>query len=362
MANTASKRFTTPSSRLNETLGISENFLFFQQQLARVAGASRPVILIGERGTGKELAAARLHYLSSRWSGPFIKLNCAALAPSVLESELFGHEAGAFTGANRLREGRFESADGGTLFLDELGLMPLAVQEKLLRVVEYGTFERLGSSAEIAVDVRLVAATSVDLRGLVAEGRFKADLSDRLSFQVLYLPPLRLREGDIPVLANHFAKRFAIELGLKSTPSIGRSALEELQRYHWPGNVRELKNVIERAVYLSETPEIALVTLNPFHPPFDPSGAEQTEHSIAAEENRSEPANPGVQFPLNFDSVIRRQEVRLIRSALAAAHYQQHQAARLLGLTYDRFRGLYRKYRESLEGEAGDSCERHERD
>ena len=129
---------------IRESLGASEVFLRFQQQVARVAGALRPVILIGERGTGKELAAARIHYLSPRWSGPFIKLNCAALAASVLESELFGHEAGAFTGANRRREGRFESADGGTLFLDELGLMPLTVQEKLLRVVEYGVFERVG--------------------------------------------------------------------------------------------------------------------------------------------------------------------------------------------------------------------------
>jgi psp operon transcriptional activator len=354
MANAASKRFLSPSSRFSEALGKSETFLFFQQQLARVAGVSRPVVLIGERGTGKELAAARIHYLSPRWSGPFVKLNCAALAPSVLESELFGHEAGAFTGANRLREGRFESAHGGTLFLDELGLMPLAVQEKLLRVVEYGTFELLGSSEEIAVDVRLVAATSVDLRSLVAEGRFKADLLDRLAFQILYLPPLRLREGDIPVLANHFAQRFAVELGLKSTPSLSPSALAELQRYDWPGNVRELKNVIERAVYLSETPEISLVTLNPFNPPFALSGAGQTAHSMAAEGNRSEPASPGAQFPVDFDSVIRLQEVRLVRSALAAAHYQQHQAARLLGLTYDRFRGLYRKYKESLERKARD--------
>jgi psp operon transcriptional activator len=362
MANTASERFSGPSTRLSEALGISEVFLFFQQQLARVAGASRPVVLIGERGTGKELAAARIHYLSPRWSGPFIKLNCAALAPSVLESELFGHESGAFTGANGLREGRFESAHGGTLFLDELGLMPLAVQEKLLRVVEYGTFERLGSSEEIAVDVRLVAATSVDLRGLVAEGRFKADLADRLSFQVLYLPPLRLREGDIPVLANHFAKRFAMELGLKSTPSLSPSALAELQQYDWPGNVRELKNVVERAVYLSDTPEISLVTLDPFNPPFHLSAVGQTAHSFAAKDSPSGPLNPKVQLPADFDSVIRRQEVELIRSALAAAHYQQHQAARLLGLTYDRFRGLYRKYKESLEQEAGDTGERHPRD
>jgi psp operon transcriptional activator len=353
MANTASKRFFMPPSHLRETIGTSENFLFFQQQLARVAGASRPVVLIGERGTGKELAAARIHYLSPRWSGPLIKLNCAALASSVLESELFGHEAGAFTGANRQREGRFESAHGGTLFLDELGLMPLAVQEKLLRVVEYGTFERVGSSEAIGVDVRLVAATSVDLCGLVAEGRFKADLSDRLSFQVLYVPPLRLREGDIVVLANHFAKRFAIELGLKWTPSFNPSALAELQRYDWPGNVRELKNVVERAVYLSEGPEISLITLNPFNPPFDLKDTTKALPSTAAADERIERVNVRRQLPLNFDAVIGTQEVELVRSALMAARYQQHEAARLLGLTYDRFRGLYRKYKARLESDAG---------
>jgi psp operon transcriptional activator len=351
MANTALERFAAPSPALSEAVGISESFLFFQQQLARVAGASRPVVLIGERGTGKELAAARIHYLSPRWSGPLIKLNCAALAPSVLESELFGHEAGAFTGANRLREGRFEFADGGTLFLDELGLMPLAVQEKLLRVVEYGTFERVGSSEPISVDVRLVAATSVDLRGLVAKGQFKADLLDRLSFQVLYLPPLRLREGDIPALANHFAKRFSTELGLKWTPSLAPSALAELQRYDWPGNVRELKNVVERAVYLSESPEISRVTLNPFNPPFDLTGAGETAPFCPDEEDRSEQVNIRRRFPVNFDSVIGRQEVELIQSALVAARYQQREAAGLLGLTYDRFRGLYRKYKDRLAGQ-----------
>jgi psp operon transcriptional activator len=355
MANTASNRISAPLSGPSETIGVSESFLLFQQQLARVAGASRPVVLIGERGTGKELAAARIHYLSPRWSSPFIKLNCAALAPSILESELFGHEAGAFTGANRLREGRFEFAHGGTLFLDELGLMPLAVQEKLLRVVEYGTFERVGSSEAIAVDVRLVAATSVDLCSLVAEGKFKADLLDRLSFQVLYLPPLRLREGDIVALANHFTKRFAIELGLKWTPSFSPSALAELQRYDWPGNVRELKNVVERAVYLSETSEISVITLNPFNPPFDLKGAGWTRSSSEPEDARSERVNAGVRFPLSFDLVTRSHEVELIRSALRAAHYQQHAAARLLGLTYNRFRGLYRKYKEQLENEAGAS-------
>jgi psp operon transcriptional activator len=153
-----------------------------------------------------------------------------------------------------------------------------------------------------------------------------------------------------------------MELGLKSTPTLSPSALAELQQYDWPGNVRELKNVVERAVYLSDTPEISLVTLDPFNPPFHLSAVGQTAHSFAAKDSPSGPLNPKVQLPADFDSVIRRQEVELIRSALAAAHYQQHQAARLLGLTYDRFRGLYRKYKESLEQEAGDTGERHPRD
>ena len=347
MVDISMHRFSAPSPGPAEALGASEVFLRFQQQIARVAGVGRPVILIGERGTGKELAAARIHYLSPRWSGPFIKLNCAALASSVLESELFGHEAGAFTGANRRREGRFESADGGTLFLDELGLMPLTVQEKLLRVVEYGFFERVGSSEAIEVNVRLVAATSVDLRDLVQQGRFKADLLDRLSFQVLHLPPLRLREGDVRLLADHFARRFAVELGLKWTSTFSPSAAAELERYAWPGNVRELKNAVERAVYLSETPEIMAISLDPLRPPFelmhavDP-GAAQTSGPI-------ERAPHDNQFPLDFDAVITNREIGLIRSALEAARYQQQSAAKLLGLSYNRFRGLYRKYKPALE-------------
>ncbi|HEY2122966.1 MAG TPA: sigma 54-interacting transcriptional regulator [Chthoniobacterales bacterium] len=333
------------SERPVETLGASEVFLRFQQQVARVAGAFRPVILIGERGTGKELAAARIHYLSPRWSGPFIKLNCAALAASVLESELFGHEAGAFTGANRRREGRFESADGGTLFLDELGLMPLTVQEKLLRVVEYGVFERVGSSETIEVNVRLVAATSVDLRLLVNAGRFKADLLDRLSFQVLHLPPLRLRDGDIPLLADHFARRFAVELGLEWAPVFAPSALGELQRYDWPGNIRELRNAVERAVYLSEGPEISAITLDPLCPPFELRHTVDTRP--ASKTDRGERPSSGDQFPLDFDEVIADREIELIRGALGAARYHQQSAAKLLGLSYDRFRGLYRKYKRA---------------
>jgi len=348
MVAETSLRSFAPDRRFIEALGISENFLRFQQQVARVAGAMRPVILIGERGTGKELAAARIHYLSPRWSGPFIKLNCAALAPSLVESELFGHEAGSFTGSNRRREGRFESANGGTLFLDELGLVPLTVQEKLLRVVEYNLFERVGSSEAVEVDVRLVAATSVDLRELVQQGRFKADLLDRLSFQVLHLPPLRLREGDILLLANHFARRFAIELGLGWVPYFSSPVASELENYDWPGNVRELKNVVERSVYLSDTPEISVITLDPLNSPFASKCTVGNAPRTANEKSRSAQESSGDQSPSDFEAIVRGREVELIRAALETARYQQRAAAELLGLSYDKFRGLYRKYKERL--------------
>ena len=208
-----------------EALGQSESFLAFQEALSRAAKVDRPVLLVGERGTGKELAAARLHYLSPRWGEPLVALNCAALTPSLIESELFGHEAGAFTGAGQRRLGRFETAHQGTLFLDEIGNIPLTVQEKILRTVEYGSFERVGGSRPVEVDVRIVGATNADLPAMARAGRFKQDLLDRLSFEVLTLPPLRTRQGDALLLAEHFAQRMAAEMGWGGPPGFfpGRS-------------------------------------------------------------------------------------------------------------------------------------------
>ena len=253
-----------------EALGESEAFLDFQEQLSRVAPVDRPVLLIGERGTGKELAANRLHFLSKRWQGPFVTLNCATLAPSLIEAELFGHERGAFTGAEKRKTGRFEAADGGTLFLDEIGSIPLEAQEKILRVVEYGSFERVGSSLPVEVDVRIVGATNVDLALLAEREAFKRDLLDRLSFEVLFLPPLRCRGEDIMLLANHFATRMAYELGRSGIPVFTPAAAKELEGYAWKGNVRELKNVVERAVYRTDTGSIAEVIFDPFISPYDP--------------------------------------------------------------------------------------------
>ena len=178
-------------------IGQSSAFLDAVERASRAAPLNRPVLVVGERGTGKELIAERLHRLSTRWDGPLVTINCAALPETLIEAELFGHEAGAFTGATRAREGRFEEADGGTLFLDELGTLSMGAQERLLRAVEYGEVTRIGSSRPVRVDVRIVGATNEHLPNMVEKGRFRADLLDRLCFEVITLPPLRVREGDI---------------------------------------------------------------------------------------------------------------------------------------------------------------------
>ncbi len=337
-----------------EALGRADIFLDFQQQLARVAKVQRPVLLIGERGTGKELAAARVHFLSPRWGGPLIKLNCAALSPSVLESELFGHEAGAFTGAARRRLGRFEAANGGTLFLDEIGQMPMPVQEKILRVVEYGSFERVGASEPVSVDVRIVGATNADLPALAAAGQFKDDLLDRLSFEVLFVPSMRERgAADIDLLAQHFATRMAAELGLARTPVFSARAQEALRAYPWPGNVRELKNVVERAVSRAEGATISDVIFDPFRgrPGGDP--APRANASSSGSETNLPPSNGATgtapALPANLPSVISEIEQRYLRQALTQSRFRQREAAKLLGLTYDQFRGLYRKFQGAAE-------------
>ncbi len=338
-----------------EALGEAESFLEFQERLSRVAQVDRPVLIVGERGTGKELAVSRLHYLSRRWQGPLVALNCAALAPSVLESELFGHEAGAFTGATRRREGRFEAAHGGTLFLDEIGLIPLTVQEKILRVVEYRQFERVGGSAPVRVDVRIIGATNADLPRLAEEGKFKRDLLDRLSFEVLFVPPLRHRREDIPLLARHFAARMAVELGWREVPDFSAAAMEALESYPWPGNIRELKNVVERAVYASGGVTIEAVTFDPFKARW--AGDEQGPREERGQGAPAEVAGPVVaggaaaplRYPMSLERAVRELELGALRGALAAAKYHQGEAAKLLGMTYHQFRGLYRKHKDAVE-------------
>ena len=266
------------TSDLPPLLGQARPFLDLLEAVSRVAPLDRPVLVVGERGTGKELIAARLHFLSTRWDRPLVKLNAAALPETLLESELFGHEAGAFTGAVRRRAGRFELADSGSLFLDEIADTNLAVQERLLRVVEYGAFERLGGSATVQVDVRLIGATNVDLPSEAAAGRFRDDLLDRLAFDVLTVPPLRARRDDVPLLADHFGRAMAHDLGWRDFPGFSRDALAALLAWPWPGNVRELKNVVERAVYRAARADrtIAEVQFDPFDSPYRPASRRST--------------------------------------------------------------------------------------
>ncbi len=327
-----------------EALGQSDAFLAFQEGLSRVAPIQRPVLLVGERGTGKELAAARLHYLSGRWQKPLVTLNCASLSASLIESELFGYERGAFTGALQRRVGRFEVADGGTLFLDEIGNVPIEVQEKILRAVEYQIFERVGSAEKVAVDVRILAATHANLPEMAAVGRFRPDLLDRLSFEVLTVPPLRERTGDILLLARHFAVSMAREIERAEMPDFSAGALDVLEGYRWPGNVRELKNVVERAVYRSDSPLITEIVLDPFagvlkkvETPVRPG---LSRVSAQVPETGSDPlAVPMKKAVLDL-------KMRMLTYALERSRYNQRKAAVLLGLSYDQFRGLYRRCHE----------------
>jgi psp operon transcriptional activator len=339
---------------IHEALGQSDRFLAFQEHLSRAAAVDRPVLIVGERGTGKELAAQRLHYLSRRWQATLVTLNCAVLPAALIEAELFGHERGAFTGASAARVGRFEAADGGTLFLDEVATLPLPVQEKLLRVVEYGSFERVGSSRPISVDVRIIAATNADLPVLCRQGRFKADLLDRLSFDVLKVPPLRAREGDILYLANSFAARMAHELGRRGVPQFSEAAIRTLRAHDWPGNVRELKNVVERAVYRAQGEEIDAIETNPFGSLGTTTLAEDLPPQVseaAAPAPGDGPAPPSPRPDLGglldkgLSEAVWQLKVELLETALAECRYHQQKAARRLGLSYNQFRGLYRKYK-----------------
>ncbi|MCP3873735.1 MAG: phage shock protein operon transcriptional activator [Desulfobacteraceae bacterium] len=342
----------------SEGIGQSEAFLEFQEQISKVAPIERPVLILGERGTGKELAASRIHFLSKRWQKSFVTLNCSALTPTLIGSELFGYEKGAFTGAGTRQVGRFEKASEGTLFLDEIGTIPMEVQEKILRVVEYGSFERVGSSASIHVDVRIVSATNVNLSLMAQSGGFKQDLLDRLSFEVIYVPPLRHRKGDILVLANHFAGRMAFELGREDIPEISSRALKALEAYPWPGNIRELKNVIERAVYKSSSNIIKEISFNPFDSPY----GDHLETIGLVNENQREKkpltvSDTAVRGELNvvenilnkpFKEAMSELEYYLLSNALLKSKFNQKKAAQILGLTYDQFRGIRKKYAKRI--------------
>ena len=342
--------------RAEQFIGQSLAFLDAVERASRAAPLNRPVLVIGERGTGKELIAERLHHLSSRWAGPLIIMNCAALPENLIEAELFGHEAGSFTGAVKTRHGRFEEADGGTLFLDELGTLSKPAQDRLLRAVEYGEITRIGASKPISVDVRIVAATNENLPIQVDKGNFRADLLDRLSFEVITLPPLRARQGDVSLLAEHFGRRMAVELDWTNWPGFTPRAVAELEAYPWPGNVRELRNVIERAIYRHEDPERAIDTIifNPFQSPWAPTGI-VTAHmpSVPVTANDAEeippPATVSNSTPAigtsDFRSAVADYERQLLEEALRRNRFNQRATAAALNLSYDQLRHALKRHK-----------------
>ncbi|MEM7660812.1 MAG: phage shock protein operon transcriptional activator [Pseudomonadota bacterium] len=329
-----------------QLVGESPAWLAAMEHASRVAPLDRSILVIGERGTGKELVGERLHFLSRRWEGPFVKVNCAALSEELLDSELFGHERGAFTGATERRAGRFELADGGTIFLDEIATASQRVQEKLLRIIEYGEYQRLGGEKVLTTNVRVVAATNIDLPAAVERGDFRADLLDRLAFDVITLPPLRARGQDASLLADFFAGRMAREMG-ESFPGFAPSAVAAIDAGEWPGNVRELRNFAERLTYrsLSEAPgqpiRFEADSLDPFSSPWRPKDQTRSK-PLAPTEPAAEPPVPVLDQP--FERQVNQFEMELVDAALTATAGHQGQAAQRLGLTYHQLRGLLRKH------------------
>lgn len=357
-------------------IGTSTPLTAALDHISRLASIDRPALIVGERGTGKELAAERLHYLSPRWDQTLTKVNCGAITETLLESELFGHEAGAFTGATKQHAGRFELTDGGTLFLDELATMSTRLQEKILRIIEYGEFERVGGQRTLQVDVRIVAATNADLPALADRGVFRWDLLDRLSFDVVHLPPLRDREQDLLELAQHFSVGMCTELGWSYFPGFTPAAIACLQSHHWPGNIRELKNVVERSLFRAQNPEDPIndIIIDPFHDtaaakviPLDSSAQVGDDHDTARgtphdsnhdkhhdkhhgnqhdnESASSHAAHPGnTEWPISLKSRLQEEERRWLAAALEDSGQRQNDAASLLGLSYHQMRALVRKH------------------
>ena len=320
-------------------IGEAPAFLEMLEHVSRAAPLDKPVLVVGERGTGKELISSRLHFLSDRWEQSVVKVNCAALTESILESELFGHEAGAFTGAVKTHIGHFERADGGTMILDELATISLRMQEKILRVIEYGEIQRVGGSDTIRVDVRIVGSTNADLQALAAAGEFRKDLLDRLAFDVITIPPLRERLEDVMTLAHAFAVNMAAELRHSYFPGFSPRAVSALLKHDWPGNVRELKNTIERSVYRADDPEkpISRIAFDPFDSPYK---LEERK------ESGKEPARPrrAPLLPADLPRRLLDTEKELLLAALDKARFNQRMAADLLNLSYHQFRGKLKKH------------------
>jgi two-component system, NtrC family, response regulator HydG len=308
-----------------EIIGSSPAMTRLMETVAQVAASEATVMVTGESGTGKELVATAIHHNSPRKAGPFVKVNCAAITETLLESELFGHEKGAFTGADRRKEGRFVQADGGSLFLDEIGEMPISMQVKLLRVLQERELTRVGGETVIPVDVRLIVATNRDLAQMVADGSFREDLFYRLNVVELKTPPLRERREDIPLLAAHFLAHFA-EKNRKSVDRFAPRAMDLLIRYRWPGNVRELMNTIERAVVLARS-----------------TCLDEDDFTILAEK---QPAgdNAAMDGSTLIDVPLETVEKEAIASTLASAGGNKSEAARRLGITRKTLREKLKKY------------------
>ncbi|MDB4958059.1 MAG: two component, sigma54 specific, transcriptional regulator, Fis family [Myxococcales bacterium] len=326
------ERLRKAAGRRWAIVGDSQQMRTVMTKIEKVAPVPRPVLVLGPRGTGKELVARAIHMLSTRASEPFITINCAAVPESLLESELFGHEEGAFTGATKQKEGKFELADGGTLFLDEIGNMSMDFQAKILRVLEYQRFERVAGSESIQVNVRVIAATNADLKIAMAEGKFRPDLYDRLAFEEIHLPPLAQRIEDVPILATYFLARFRQEVAGITVKEISAEAFDRLSQYNYPGNVRELKNVVERAVYMAQGEVLSGLDIDTALPP-EANGTAPAAGMMFDDDSR-------LPLPERVDAF----EEWLCRDALERTRYKQKEAAALLGITYDQFRQRYRKY------------------
>jgi transcriptional regulator with GAF, ATPase, and Fis domain len=316
----------------HEIIGQSEALRKVLRQTEQVAPLDTTVLILGETGTGKELLAHAIHNNSPRAKHPLVKVNCAALPGPLIESELFGHQKGAFTGADTQRLGRFALADGGSLFLDEVGELPLELQAKLLRVLEEGEFELVGSSRSVKVDVRVIAATNRNLAEAVAKGTFRSDLYYRLSIFPIVMPPLRERLEDIRMLATHLVKQLCVKLG-KKIESIPQSAINVLENYDWPGNVRELKNVIERAVIITQGSKLQL--------------GETFDQWTAKTELQSVPGSSASEPQQEIEGeTLEQGEYRLIVQALKKVHWRVEGpdgAAELLNVHASTLRSRMRK-------------------
>lgn len=342
----------------NPMIGDSPAFMEMLDLVSRLAPVDRPVLILGERGSGKELVAERLHYLSARWDGPFTRTNCAALAEGVLDSELFGHEAGAFTGAVRRHAGRFERSSGGTLFLDEIGSAPLNVQEKLLRAVEYGEIERVGGTGTLAVDVRVVAAANIDLRAEAEAGRFRADLLDRLAFDVVRVPPLRDRREDIGALIDHFGRAMAADLGWPGYPGFADGAVAAFSGHCWPGNIRELRGAVERSMVRAASPDrpIETAVLDPFGGPWstagNPASPPATGHTGKDPgQNEGTPnqrllsaARDVAQEPFEFHAAMSAVEGALLDAGLRRCGNNLKETSSYMSMSYDQLRTVMKRH------------------